>query len=118
MTPLSRRLVLAAAGVVGLSRAAAADDAVILLQVVGPRGNVLIGPAAQELKAWGRGEAVAVVAERLIAAGTITVWHYAVGRAADGSLGLQARERIALLRNEAIRIEPYRAEHPVVPPPR
>jgi hypothetical protein len=118
MTPPSRRLVLAAAGAAGMSRAAVADDAVILLQVVGPRGNVLIGVAAQELDAWGRGGAVTVVAERLIAAGTITVWQYAVGRAADGSLRPQPRERIALLRNDAIRIEPYRAAHPVMPPPR
>lgn len=118
MTPLSRRLVLAAAGAAGLPHAALADDAVTLLQVIGPRGTVLIGVTAQELEAWGRGEAVAIVAERLVAAGTVTVWQYAVGRGPDGTLRMQPRERIALLRNDAIRIEPHRAAHPVMPPPR
>jgi hypothetical protein len=52
----------------------------------------------------------------LLAAGTITVWQYAVGPAADGSSQMQPRARIALLRSEAMRIEPHAAAHPVVAP--
>ena len=116
MFTLPRRLALLAAAALASPAAAAANGAVTLLQVVGPRGNVVIGVTAQELEAWGRGEAVTVVAERLQAAGTITVWQYAVGRAADGSLQMQPRARIALLRTEAMRIEPYSAAHPIVAP--
>ncbi|MFN7000896.1 MAG: hypothetical protein ACK4ST_12850 [Elioraea tepidiphila] len=54
---------------------------------------------------------------RAVTAGTITVWQYAVGRAADGSLQMRPRARIALLRHEAMRIESYSAAHPVVAPP-
>lgn len=114
MITLPRRSALLAAAC--LAAPAAAAGAVTLLQVVGPRGNVVIGVTAQELEAWGRGEAVTIVAERLQAAGTITVWQYAVGRAADGSLQMQPRARIALLRSEAIRIEPYAAAHPILAP--
>lgn len=116
MPLIHRRRLLAAASAVAIAAPAAAQTAVTLFQVVGPRGNVLIGVTAQELESWGRGEPVTVVAERLIAAGTITVWQYAVGRAPDGTLQMQPRTRIALLRNDAVRIEPYAAAHPVVAP--
>lgn len=116
MIALTRRLALLAVASLA-APATAAADAVTLLQVVGPPDTVVIGISADERAAWRRGEAVTVVAERLHAAGTITVWHDAVGRAADGSLQMQPRARIALLRHEAMRIEPYRAAHPVVPPP-
>lgn len=116
MLTLPRRLALLAAAALAAPAAASTGAAVILLQVVGPRGSVVMGVTARELDTWGRGEAVTVVAERLQTAGTITVWQYAVGRAADGSLQMQPRARIALLRNEAIRIEPYAAAHPAVAP--
>lgn len=116
MLTLPRRLVPLAAAALAAPAAASTSAAVILLQVVGPRANVVIGVTAPELEAWGRGEAVTVVAERLHAAGTITVWQYAVGRAADGSLQMQPCARIALLRSEAMRIEPYSAAHPIVAP--
>jgi hypothetical protein len=117
MIALTRRLAMAAAACLAIPAAASAAEAVTLLQVVGPRDTVVIGITADERAAWGRGEAVTVVAERLHAAGTITVWQYAVGRAADGSLQMQPRARIALLRHEAVRIEPYSGAHPVVAPP-
>lgn len=117
MIPLHRRQVLLAAVGLALPATASAADPVTLFQVVGPRGNVIIGVTAQELESWGRGEPVTVVAERLIAMDTITVWQYAVGRAQDGPLRMQPRARIALLRNDAVRIEPYAPAHPVSLPP-
>jgi hypothetical protein len=117
MITLSRRPALFAAAALASPAPASANGAMTLLQVVGPRGTVVIGVTARELEAWGRGEAVTIVAERLHAAGTITVWQFAVGRAADGSLQMQPRTRIALLRSEAMRIEPYVAAHPIAAPP-
>jgi hypothetical protein len=117
MIALSRRLAPFAAAALASPAAASAHGAMTLLQAVGPRGAVVIGVTAQELEAWGRGEAVTIVAERLHAAGTITVWQYAVGRAVDGSLQMQPRARIALLRSEAMWIEPYVAAHPIAAPP-
>ncbi len=117
MIALARRLAMAAAACLAVPAGASATDAVTLLQVVGPRDTVVVGITADERAACGRGEAVPVVAKRLHAAGTITVWHYATGRAADGSLQMHPRARIALLRHEAMRIMPYSAAHPVVTPP-
>jgi hypothetical protein len=117
MITLRRRLALLATLAMAAPSVVAASSVVTLFQVVGPRGTVVIGVTPQELLAWGRGEPVSIVAERLHAAGTITVWQYAVGRAADGSLQMQPRARVALLRTETMRIEPYASAHPVAAPP-
>lgn len=116
MTALPRRLVLLAAPALALARTASASEAIVLFQVTGPRDTIVIGVTPRELEAWGRGEPVSVVAERLQTAGTITVWQYAVGRAPDGSLQMRPRARIALLRSDAMRIAPYASAHPVAAP--
>lgn len=90
--------------------------AVHLFRVVGPRDTVTVGVTAAELAAWGSGEPVTVLAERLVAAGQVTVWAYAVGRAADGSLAMVPRGRTAILRSDTLRIEPYTAAQPVIAP--
>jgi hypothetical protein len=112
--------ILGGIAAVALRRPAAgqtpAEPSVRLFRIVGPRDSVTIGIGAAELAGWGAGEPVTVVAERLLAEGRITAWAYAVGRAADGSLALQPRGRIAILRNDALRIEPHVAAHPVVAP--
>jgi hypothetical protein len=87
-----------------------------LFRVVGPRGTVTVGVTAAELASWGSGEPVSVLAERLVAAGQATVWAYAVGRAADGSLAMVPRGRTALLRSDTLRIEPYAPAQPVIAP--
>lgn len=91
----------------------AASPPVLLFRVVGPRDTITIGLAAEELAAWGSGEPVSILAARLVAAGQVTAWAYAVGRAEDGSLAMMPRGRVAVLRNDTLRIEPYAATHPV-----
>lgn len=93
-----------------------AEKPVHLFRVVGPRDSITIGVTAEELATRGRGEPVSVLAERLAAAGQLTVWAYAVGRAEDGTLAMLPRGRVAVLRHDALRIEPYAAAHPVRPP--
>jgi len=90
--------------------------AVRLFRVVGPRETVTIGVTEAELSAWGSGEPVTVLAERLVAAGQVTVWAYAVGRAADGSLAMVPRGRTAILGSDTLRIEPYASAQPVIAP--
>lgn len=92
------------------------EPAVHLFRVVGPRDTVTVGVTAADLAGWGAGEPVTVLAERLVAAGQVTVWAYAVGRAADGSLAMVPRGRMAILRSDTLRIEPYAAAQPVIAP--
>jgi hypothetical protein len=89
---------------------------VLLFRVIGPRDTITIGITPDDLAAWGSGEPVSVLAARLAAAGQVTAWAYAVGRGEDGALAMVSRGRVALLRNDTLRIEPYAAAHPVRAP--
>ncbi|MCO6419392.1 hypothetical protein JYK14_24985 [Siccirubricoccus sp. KC 17139] len=100
-----------------LALPARAEEGVTLFKVVGPRDEVTIGLTAAELARLGSGPGVERLARALVAEGQITAWRYAVGRAADGSTRYAARDRVTILRQETLRIEPYRAALPVAPPP-
>jgi len=88
-----------------------------LFKVVGPRDDVTIGVTAAELDAMGSGPGVERLARKLVADGQVTAWRYTVGRAPDGSTRYGAAGKVAILRNETLRIEPYAAALPVAPPP-
>jgi hypothetical protein len=88
-----------------------------LFRVMGPRDEVTIGLTEAELQRLGTGPAVERIARRLVANGQITAWQYSVGRAADGGTRDAATRRVAILRNDTLRIEPYIAAIPVALPP-
>lgn len=116
---LSRRVATSAVlGTALLRPALAQDQSVRLFQVVGPRDTVTIGLLATELAAMGNGPEAERIARKLVADGQVTAWQYAVGRAADGSTRYGATRQVAILRSEALRIEPYTAALPVTPPAR
>ncbi|HEY4251983.1 MAG TPA: hypothetical protein VGM87_12305 [Roseomonas sp.] len=113
-----RRLLGAALAVAAIAAPAAAQSpAVTLFQVVGPRDTVTIGLTPAELDALGQGPAVDRLGRALAANGQISAWRYTVGRAADGSTRYGANGRVAIMRNDTLRIEPYTASLPVVAPP-
>jgi hypothetical protein len=97
--------------------AAAQEPPVQLFRLVLARGEVTIGLTPAELAALGTGPAVERIARRIAEAGQITAWRYVVTRAADGTTHLATREKVAVLRQEALVVEPYRAALPVMPPP-
>jgi hypothetical protein len=107
----------AALAAAGLGTAAAQAPAVKLFKVVGPRDEVTIGLTEAELTALGAGPDVERIARALVANGQLTAWQYIVGRAPDGSTRFATTRRIAVMRNESLRIEPYTAALPVAPPP-
>lgn len=118
-----RRIALAALGALAATISAGAQaqsgGGVTLLKVVGPRDEVTVGFTEAELAALGAGGGPAVerVARALVAQGQVTAWQYVVGRAPDGSTRFATSRKIAVMRNEALRIEPYAASLPVAPPP-
>ncbi|MBR0670923.1 hypothetical protein [Neoroseomonas soli] len=118
MPHLSRRLMLAAPLFAAVARPAAAQSpSVMLFRVVSPRDEIFIGLTPAELDAMGTGPEVERIARKLVADGQVGAWRYAVGRAPDGSTRFAAIGRIAILRQETYRIEPYMPALPVAPPP-
>ncbi|SHJ30547.1 hypothetical protein SAMN02745194_02256 [Roseomonas rosea] len=116
-----RRLALTIAAALAMPAlvmpALAQEAGVRLFKVVSPRDEVTIGLTAAELSALGSGPEVERIARKLVADGQLTVWLYAVGRAPDGSTRYAALRRVALMRNETLRIEPVTPALPVAPPP-
>ena len=88
-----------------------------LFRVVGAREEVTIGVTAAEFAALGGAPGMTRLAQALVADGQITAWQYVVGRGPDGTMRYVTNRRIAILRHDAMRIEPYAAALPVTPPP-
>lgn len=120
MTP-TRRSALALLPALALlaARPAAAqgEPPVRLFRLVLQRGEVVIGLTPRELAALGSGPEVERIARRIAESGQLTAWRYTVTRAPDGSTRLATREKVAVLRQEALVVEPYAPALPVAPPP-
>lgn len=93
------------------------DAPVSLFRIAGMREDVIIGLTPAELAALGTGPEAERIARRLVEAGQVGAWRYVVGRAPDGTTRYNPVGRIAIIRQETVRIEPYRAAIPVAPPP-
>ncbi|HYF08557.1 MAG TPA: hypothetical protein VD970_13110 [Acetobacteraceae bacterium] len=114
----TRRLALALSPLILAAVARAQQEAgVVLFRVAGMREDIIIGLTPAELAALGTGPEAERIARRLVEAGQVGAWRYVVGRAPDGTTRYNPVARIALIRQETVRIEPYRAAIPVAPPP-
>ena len=91
--------------------------AVLLFRVVTMREDVLLGLTPAELESLGIGPEVERLARRIATEGQLTAWRYVVSRASDGGMRLVTRHRVAVLRQDALMVEPYAATLPVSPPP-
>jgi hypothetical protein len=118
LTTPNRRATLAFLAAGFAASAKAAEPEVRLFRVVTARDTITIGLTAGELAALGRGEAVTLLAEMLVRTGQITAWQYATGRVADGSLAWKPTARVAVLRADSLRIEPYVPALPLIAPGR
>jgi hypothetical protein len=90
--------------------------AVTLFNVVGPRDTIVVGLTAQEIAGLGAGNPVETLAKTIAARGQMTVWQYGVRRGDGGALLMAPTAKVALMAAGIVRIEPYRAAHPVVAP--
>lgn len=120
----ARRAIFAAAGglaatamIARLAGAQPAPAPVRLFKAITPRDEVTFGMTAAELERLGAGPDVERIARKLVADGQIAVWQYIVSRAPDGSTRHATSRRVALLRTETLRIEPYTPALPVLAPP-
>ena len=116
-TPIPKRagLRLALACLMGsmMAKPALAADKVSLFKVITARDEIVIGLSADEL-AQMDGNAGGV-AKALLAKGSLSVWQYAVRKAATGDLEQAPLHKIGLISTESLRIEPYATPLKVVP---
>ena len=103
-----KRVAALGLGFAMITGAALAQGAPTLFKIISPKDEVIIGTTGLDLDA---------LAKRLVADGQLTVWQYAVHKAANGDLEQAPLRRVALLRQETLRIEPYTTPQKVVPLP-
>ena len=92
---------------------AAAADKVSLFKVITAKDEIVIGLTAEEL-AQMDGNAGGV-AKALVAKGSLSVWRYAVRKAASGDLEQAPLHKVGLISAESLRVEPYATPLKVVP---
>jgi len=98
--------------------AALAQSATVkLFKIITAKDEVEIGLTEEELRSFGAGPDIDVLAKKLADAGQITVWQYAVQRAPDGTTRHAALKRVAIFKADTLRIEPFNpAPLKAVPP--
>ena len=92
------------------------QDQIKLFKVVGPKDEVIIGLTADELRGFGPLRDLDNLARHLSTAGEMTVWQFAVRKDSSGTLQQAPLRRIAIFKNDTLRIEPYATPLPVISP--
>ena len=96
-----------------MSETALAADKVSLFKVITAKDEIVIGLSEAEL-AQMDGNAGGV-AEALVSKGTLSVWRYAVRKAANGDLEQAPLSKVGLIASESLRVEPHATPLKVVP---
>lgn len=98
------------------SHAAWSQDKVqtLLFKVITDKDEIVIGLNEIELKLIG-GTGAGDVARALADKGELTVWQYAVKKAANGDLQQTPHQQVGLLAKGAFRVEPYKSPLTVLP---
>lgn len=107
--PLHILGVVAAAAAFSLTIAAASaqQGSIKLFKVITAKDEVEIGLGEDQLRSFGPASDVENLANRLVGAGQITVWQYAVRKGADGSLEHAPVKQVAIFKADTLRIEPF-----------
>ena len=119
MSRTTNRLLLGA-GLAGMllesvmSYPALAADTVSLFKVITTKDEIVIGLTDDEL-AQLEGKNAGGVAKLLAAKGSMSVWQYAVRKAASGDLEQAPLRKIGLIAAESLRVEPYATPLKVLP---
>ena len=97
------------------TQAAWSQDKVMttLFKIITVKDEIVIGLNTDELSRLG-GQDAGVVARALAAKGEMTVWQYGVRRGQNGELQQAPTQKIGLLANSSLRVEPYTTPYAIV----
>jgi hypothetical protein len=84
-----------------------------LFKIITVKDEIVIGLNADELDRLG-GRDAGAVARALVAKGEMTVWQYGVRRGPSGDLQQAPTQKIGLLANSSLRVEPYTTPYTIV----
>lgn len=101
---------------IAVAASAHAQAQMQLFKVVTSKDEVVIGVKQEELRTFGPLPDLDNLAQHLASLGQMTVWQYAVKKDQSGTLQQAPLRRIAIFRNDMLRIEPYASPLPVLNP--
>lgn len=105
------------AAVVMVGPALAQGGAVHLFKVITLKDEITIGVTAAEAAKLGPAPLLDALATVLTRQGQLTVWQYAVRKGSDGALEQAPLRRVAILKADSLRLEPFNpAPLKIVPP--
>ena len=115
----SRRDLMRSGGLVVLMLASASgawaqEKKVTLFKVITVKDDIVIGLTADELKALGGSDSGAI-AHALAQKGDMTVWQYNVHRGANGEMQQAPTQKVGLIANASLRVEPYTTPYAILP---
>ena len=84
-----------------------------LFKIITVKDEIVIGLNTDELDRLG-GRDAGAVARALAAKGEMTVWQYGVRRGPSGDLQQAPTQKIGLLANNSLRVEPYTTPYTIV----
>lgn len=93
--------------------AAAPAFAETLFRIVTVKDEIIVGLNDAELKELG-GDAGGI-AKAIAAKGSLSLWQYAVTQGKDGERVVAPRQKIGVLANASLRVEPYKQPFKVLP---
>ena len=96
-----------------LAPATLSASAETLFKVITTQDEIIIGLNDAELKDFG-GDAGGI-AKALAAKGSLSVWQYGVMRGKDGQNEVGPRQKVGVLANASLRVEPYKQPYKVLP---
>jgi len=89
------------------------DKATTLFKIITVKDEIVIGLNADELDHLG-GQDAGAVARALATKGEMTVWQYGVRRGPNGDPQQTPTQKIGLLANSSLRVEPYTTPYTIV----
>ena len=96
-----------------LAPATLSASAETLFKVITTQDEIIIGLNEAELKEFG-GDAGGI-AKALAAKGSLSVWQYGVMRGKDGQNEVGPRQKVGVMANASLRVEPYKQPFKVLP---
>ena len=109
-TKLFAGAVLAAAFLAPTTLPASAET---LFKIITTQDEIIIGLNDAELKEFG-GDAGGI-AKALASKGSLSVWQYGVKRGKDGQNEVGPRQKVGVMANVSLRVEPYKQSFKVLP---
>jgi len=106
------------AGTLGLamtfSNAVASDAKISLFKIITVKDEIVVGLSKADVESL-KGDDVTAIGRALSKNGELTVWQFAVRNNKDGELEQAPLQRISVISNDALRVEPYVSPLKVVP---